>query len=61
LVESLCEVADGEVVSKTPAPFVLLFVTLTPSVPVGVGLIRRHVGRQLVYGDVFKVSVACRS
>jgi hypothetical protein len=60
LVESFCEVADGEVVSKTPAPFVPLSVTLTSSVPVGVGLIRGCFGRQLVCGDVLKVSVVCR-
>jgi hypothetical protein len=59
LVESLCEVADGEVVSKTPMPFVPLSVTLTLSVPVGVGLIRGCFGRQLVCRDVFEVSVAC--
>jgi hypothetical protein len=59
LVESLCEVADGEVVSKTLVPFVPLSVTLTPSVPIGVGLIRGRVGSQLVCGDVFEVSVAC--
>jgi hypothetical protein len=59
LVESLCEVADGEVVSKTPASFVPLSVTLTSSVPVGIGLIRGRVSSQLVYRDVFKVSVAC--
>jgi hypothetical protein len=59
LVESLYEVADGEVFSKTPASFVPLSVTLTSSVPVGAGLIHRCVGRQLVYGDVFEVSVAC--
>jgi hypothetical protein len=59
LVESLCEVADGEVVSKTPMSFVPLSVTLTLSVPVGVGLIRGCFGRQLVCGDVFEVSVAC--
>jgi hypothetical protein len=57
LVESLCEVADGEVVSKTPTSFVPLSVRLTSSVPVGVGLIRGCVGRQLVCGDVFEVSV----
>jgi hypothetical protein len=45
LVESLCEVADGEVVSKTPASFVPLSITLTSSVPVGVGLIRGCLGR----------------
>jgi hypothetical protein len=59
LVEGLYEVADGEVLSKTPAPFVLLSVALTPSIPVGVGLIRGCVGRQLVCGDVFEVSVTC--
>jgi hypothetical protein len=59
LVESLCEVANGEVVSKTQAPFVPLSVTLTSSVPVGVDLIRGCVGRQLVCGDVLEVSVAC--
>jgi hypothetical protein len=40
-LESFREVADGEVVSETPAPFVALSVTLTSSVPVTVGLIRR--------------------
>jgi hypothetical protein len=60
LVESFCEVADGEVVSETPALFVPLSVTLTSSVPVGVGLIRGCFGRQLVCGDVFKASVLCR-
>jgi hypothetical protein len=59
LVESLCEVADGEVVSKTPTSFVPLSVTLTSSVLVGVSLIRGCVGRQLVCGDVLEVSVAC--
>jgi hypothetical protein len=59
-LESFCEVADGEVVSETPAPFVELFVTLTSSVPVGVGLIRGCFSRQLVSGDVFKVLVLCR-
>jgi hypothetical protein len=58
LVESLCKVADGEDVSKTPTPFVPLFVALTSSVPVGVGLIRGRVGCQIVCGDVFEVSVA---
>jgi hypothetical protein len=58
--ESLCKVADGEVVSKTSAPFVALSVTLTSSVPIGVGLIRRCISRQLVCGDVFKVAVLCR-
>jgi hypothetical protein len=60
LVESLCEVADGEVVSKMPAPLVPLSVTLMSSVPVGVGLICVCFGRQLVYEDVLKVSVVSR-
>jgi hypothetical protein len=59
-LESLCEVADGEDVSETPTPFVALSVTLTSSVPVGVGLIRWCFSRQLVYGDVFKVLVCSR-
>jgi hypothetical protein len=59
-LESFCEVADGEVVSETSAPFVALSVTLTSSVPVGVGLIRRCFSRQLVCGDVFKVLVLRR-
>jgi hypothetical protein len=59
LFEGFCEVADGKVVSETPAPFIPLSVTLTSSVPVGVGLIRRCFGRQFVCGDVFKVPVLC--
>jgi hypothetical protein len=60
LVECFREVADGEGVSKTPAPFVALSVTLTSSVPVGVDLIRGCFSRQLVCGDVFKVLVCSR-
>jgi hypothetical protein len=57
--ESFRKVADGEVVSEPPAPFVALPVTLTSSVPVGGGLVCRCVGRQLVYGDVSRyLSVA---
>jgi hypothetical protein len=59
-LESFREVVDGEVVSETPAPFVALPVTLTSSVPVGVGHIRRCISRQLVCGDVFKVLVLSR-
>jgi hypothetical protein len=55
--ESFRKVADGEVVSELPAPFVALPVTLTLSVPVGGGLVCRCVGGQLVCGDVFKVLV----
>jgi hypothetical protein len=57
LVECIREVVDAEGVSKTPASFVPLSVTLTSSVPVGVSLIRRCFSRQLVSGDVFEVSV----
>jgi hypothetical protein len=57
--EGFWEVADGEVVSETPALFVPLSVSLTSSVPVGVGLIRRCFSRQIVCGDVFKVPVLC--
>jgi hypothetical protein len=60
LFEDFCEVADGEVVSETPASFVLLSVTLTSSVPVGVSLIRGCFSRQFVCGDVFKVPILCR-
>jgi hypothetical protein len=59
-LESFCEVADGEVVSETPVPFIALSVTLTSCVPVGVSLIHRCFSRQLVCGDVFKVLVLCR-
>jgi hypothetical protein len=44
-LESFCKVVDGEVVSETLAPFVALSVTLTSSVPVGVGLIHRCISR----------------
>jgi hypothetical protein len=60
-VECFREVVDGEGVSKTPASFVPLSVTLTSSVPVGVNLIRGCFSRQLVCGDVLKVSVVCCS
>jgi hypothetical protein len=60
-VECFREVADGEGVSKTPASFVPLSVTLTSSVPVGVNLIRGCFSRQLICGDVLKVSVVCCS
>jgi hypothetical protein len=59
-LESFREVMDGEVVSETPVPFVALSVTLTSSNPVGVGIIRRCISRQLVCGDVFKVLVLSR-
>jgi hypothetical protein len=59
LVECFREVADGEGVLKTPSSFVLLSVTLTSSVPIGVSLIRGCISRQLICGDVFEVSVVC--
>jgi hypothetical protein len=59
-LESFRKVADGEVVFEPPAPFVALPVTLTPSVPVGGGLVCKCVGRQLVCGDVIKVLVCSR-
>jgi hypothetical protein len=40
-LESFRKVADGEVVSETPAPFVALPVTLASSVPIGGGLVCR--------------------
>jgi hypothetical protein len=58
--ESLREVADGEVVSETPAPFAALPVALASSVSVGGGLVCWCIGRQLVGGDVFKVLVLSR-
>jgi hypothetical protein len=60
LLESFRKVADGEVVSETPASFVALPVTLTSSVPVGGGLVCRCIGRQLVCRDVLKVLVLSR-
>jgi hypothetical protein len=59
-LESFREVADGEVVPETPAPFVALPVALASSVPVGGGLVRWSIGRQLVGRDVFKVLVLSR-
>jgi hypothetical protein len=38
-LESFCEIADGEVVSEAPAPFVALPVALTSSFSVGGGLV----------------------
>jgi hypothetical protein len=59
-LESFRKVADGEVVSEPPAPFVALPVTLMSSVPVGGSLVCRRVSRQLVCGDVFEVLVLSR-
>jgi hypothetical protein len=59
-LESLRKVADGEIVSETPAPFTALPVALTSSVSVGGGLVCWCIGKQLVGGDVFKVLVLSR-
>jgi hypothetical protein len=59
-LESFRKVADGEVVSEMPVPFVALPVTLTSSVPVGGDLVCRCISRQLVCGDVLKVLVLSR-
>jgi hypothetical protein len=59
-LESFRKVADGEVVSEPPVPFIALPITLTPSVPVGRRFVCRCVSRQLVGGDVFKVLVLSR-
>jgi hypothetical protein len=59
-LESFREVADGEIVSETPAPFAALPVTLTSSVSVDGGLVCWCISRQLVEGDVFKVLVLSR-
>jgi hypothetical protein len=56
-LESFRKVADGEVVSETPAPFLALPITLTLSVPVGGGLVCRFISRQLICGDVFEILV----
>jgi hypothetical protein len=47
-LESFRKVADGEVVSETPASFAALPVALTSSVSVGGGFVCRCVSRQLV-------------
>jgi hypothetical protein len=60
-LESFREIADGEVVSETPAPFAALPVVLASSVSVGGGLVCWCIGRQLVGGDVFKVLVLSRT
>jgi hypothetical protein len=58
LVESLCEVADGQVVSNTSTPFVPLPVALTLGGHVLIGFIRGCVGRQLVCRDVLEIQVS---
>jgi hypothetical protein len=48
LVEGFYEVPDGKGLAETSAPFISLSVAFTSSVPVGVGLVGRCVGGQLV-------------
>jgi hypothetical protein len=48
LVECFSEVADGEGVEETSAPFVPLSVVFTSGVSIGGGLVGGHVGGQLV-------------
>jgi hypothetical protein len=48
LVESLCELPDGQRLMETPAPFIPPFVAFTSGILVGVGLVYGCVGRQLV-------------
>jgi hypothetical protein len=56
-LESFRKVANGEVVSEPPAPFVALPVTLASSIPVGGRFVCRCVSRLLIGGDVFKVLI----
>jgi hypothetical protein len=57
LVKCFREVPDGKGLAETSAPFIPLSVAFTSSVPVGVGLVSRCVGRQLVCRDILEISV----
>jgi hypothetical protein len=48
LVECFSEVADGEGVAETTAPFVMLSVAFTSGVSIGGGLVGGRVGGQFV-------------
>jgi hypothetical protein len=61
LVECFHEVADGEGVAETTAPFATLSVAFTSGISVGGGLVGRRVGGQLVHGDVLEVLVRDRA
>jgi hypothetical protein len=60
LVECFCEVADGEGVVETTAPFVTLSVAFASGVSVGGGLLGGSIGGQFVRGDVLEVLVRDR-
>jgi hypothetical protein len=49
LVECFREVPDGKGLAETSVPFVPLSVAFTSSIPVGIGLVGRRVGGQLVH------------
>jgi hypothetical protein len=60
LVESLCEVPNGKVLTETSTSFVPLPVAFPSGSLVLVSFIRGCIGRQLVYGDILEISViAC--
>jgi hypothetical protein len=59
-LESFRKIADGEVVAEASAAFAALPVTLTPSVSICRVLVCWSIGRELVEGDVFQVSVLGR-
>jgi hypothetical protein len=60
LLESFCQIADGEVVVEASATFAALPVTLTSSISVCRVLVWWSISRELVRGDVFQVSVLGR-
>jgi hypothetical protein len=61
LVESFREVADGEGVAETTAPFVTLSFAFTSGISVGGGLVGGRVGGQLISGDVLEVLIRDRA
>jgi hypothetical protein len=57
LIESLCEIPCKEGFPETSVPFIAVPVVLTSGVLIVVGFISRCIGRQLIYGYVFKVAI----
>jgi hypothetical protein len=57
MIESLCEIPYREGFLETSAPFIALPVALTSGVLVVVGFISGCIGRQLVCGYVFEVTI----